>query len=372
MSNRVHLIVAPQEFSKANHRDLWHELARNSDATTVVLNIGADLVVSLIKRRLFRIRDSIRGPIQMAPNLIVVRPFFLVRPEISGSVLNRFNMMLLRAQLRRAIPGIAEADLRVLFYGGQWARLLRTIFPRARFFYYVLDEVTRTASSDVIHAQRSQNDFIACRDSEHIFLMTESLRAHRIQFNEKLTVVGNGASIPQTSGAHTARFERSVGLIGNLRDWIDTDLLEHLVSIRPDLNFGLVGNIENNISGFISRLLTQYSNVQYHGAVTKTEVSEWYRRFEVCIVPYKQNTFIQASRPIKIVESIFAGTPVVTVPISGYIESEFIRFARTATEFSFHIDELRSRELNQHSEAYRSFVEHNSWSRIAKTLLHAF
>lgn len=83
----------------------------------------------------------------------------------------------------------------------------------------------------------------------------------------------------------------------------------------------------------MDEILTKYKNVKYYGEVSKGEVHNWYKKFDVILVPYKQNEFMKATRPIKIVESIFASTPVVSIPITGYEECSFIRFAKMLRSF---------------------------------------
>ena len=86
------------------------------------------------------------------------------------------------------------------------------------------------------------------------------------------------------------------------------------------------------------------------------------------MIPYRHNDFIQATRPIKIVESIMAGVPVVTVPVNGYEKCSFIRFADTIDDFSEEIDYLLEHPINKDSIEYKNFVASNTWESIARRI----
>lgn len=365
---KVNLVFVAQEFESANHQDLWKILARESGLLTVVINIGADIPVTIWRRRLHRLREAAQGPIWIRDNLVLLRPFYLLRPEVAGKLVNQVNMRLLRRWLKQIVPTIENVDVRALYYDGKWSTLLPMAVPGVRLFYYLMDEVRRIASSDEVHAGRTHWDRCACQVSEHIFLMTRELLDARSEFGFKATVIGNG-SLRQELTAPMVRDTRAVGIIGNIRNWIDCELLESLILIRQDLSFHLVGNVEDDMREFVDRLMRSYSNVSYHGKVQRREVTDWYRRCGAVIVPYRQNSFIQATRPIKIVEAVFAGTPVVSVPMSGYVESSMIRFARDAGEFSRQLDHVLNGGIDLNSEEYIEFLASNSWDRVARDVL---
>jgi glycosyltransferase involved in cell wall biosynthesis len=69
------------------------------------------------------------------------------------------------------------------------------------------------------------------------------------------------------------------------------------------------------------------------------------------------------------VESIFCGTPVITVPVDGYEPSSFLRFANTVEDFSNEIDYLKSNPINRNSTEYKLFLQENSWSRKSELIL---
>lgn len=371
MNGKVNIIVVPQEFEKANHKDLWLEMDKNSKHPTIIINIGSDIPVTLYKRRFFRLKESIVGSKKIGEKLYLLRPHYLLRPEIGINFINNINAKLLKRYLKRIFKNIEDIQFNVLVYSGRVIEFFNKMNLKTNYYYFILDEVRRIAHTDEINQNNVYYDELACENSEYIFLMSKGLKKNRNNYISKIKVIGNGAH--QVIEQHeVTKLKKSVGLIGNIRNWIDLELLEGLIKKRDDLNFGIVGNIEIDMKEYIGGLLKEYKNINYFGEKNKEEIYQWYKKFDVLIVPYKQNKFMRATRPIKIIESIFAGTPVVTIPVEGYKENEFIRFATNVKEFSDSIDYFMSNHIDTNSTAYKRFVEQNSWSNKAKEILESY
>lgn len=45
-----YIIIASQDYSSANHKELWKELARTSENDVIIVDIPADYVVSVLKK----------------------------------------------------------------------------------------------------------------------------------------------------------------------------------------------------------------------------------------------------------------------------------------------------------------------------------
>lgn len=64
-----------------------------------------------------------------------------------------------------------------------------------------------------------------------------------------------------------------------------------------------------------------------------------------------------------------AGTPVVTMPMDGYDECEYIRFANNIDEFSDQIDYIINHPIDRDSPLYKDFVRENTWREKASVIL---
>ena len=263
-------------------------------------------------------------------------------------------------------------EANVIVYDALWCRILEDSHPNMKIGYYLIDEVRREAYNDKINKTRYSNDEYACIHSDFIMTMTGLLAQSRKQYNDHVFVIGNGATIPVNDEAQKIHLSRSVGFVGNFRDWIDTDLLESLIRNRKDLLFVFAGNVEDKVKPCLEGLLSNYANTFYAGRFKKEDAHRAYHLTDVIIVPYKQNEFIKHTRPIKIVEAVMAGKPVVTVPVDGYCESHFIKYANDVESFGRAIDYFLEHPVKKDTIEYQQFIKDNSWSSKAKLILEAF
>ena len=366
---KVYVIVASQDYERANHRGLWEQIAKISDDPVIVVNIPADRIVSVLRRKKDRIIEAKQGPKQVAENLTVVRPLFFLRPEIAP----KFSYKKIAKQfwgcIKQACPDLDEREICVLIYNAQWAQILAGTRKNIKIGYYLFDEVRYNGSDNSIDKKRYAFDEYACKSSDVVFTMTQKLTESRRVYQDNIVTIGNGANVPQIAEEKTKKIPNSVAFIGNFRDWIDEELLEGLIKKRQDKHFVFVGPVEENMQEFFTRLLNENTNTFYYGLAKKRDMGKIYRMFDCVLIPYKNNEFVAATRPIKIVESVLAGTPVVTIPMNGYEETSFIRFAKDVEGFSLQIDELEKKSLDVNSQEYQRFLAENTWEAKAKIIL---
>lgn len=366
----IYVIIASQEYDTANHQGLWKNIAKMAEGDVVVVNIPADYVLSVLKNKRFRIDES-RKPAREIDGLKVVRPLLTFRPELLPGRCVKMLSTQFWASVRKAVPEVKDCQINLIVYNAFWVRLLKGSHPNMKIGYFLFDEVRSEGETNKMNKRRYKDDDFACENCDIIFTMTQSLAVSRESYNKKTIVVGNGATfngIPESP----IHIKKSIAFIGNFRDWIDKSLLESLVSSMSDSMFFFVGPVESNMRFFLDYLLNKYTNTVYKGKVSKDRMCEIYPMFDVVIVPYLQNDFTKATRPIKIVESVMAGTPVVTIPMNGYAQTEFIRIADTYESFEKEIRYLMRHPIDKSSDQYRSFCKNNSWKEKAKLIISSF
>ena len=201
--------------------------------------------------------------------------------------------------------------------------------------------------------------------------MSKDIAEARSEFKDKIYMLGNGAEIPKTN-KKGRKIKKSVAFIGNFRSWIDMDLLKEIIEQNEDYSFFFVGPIEDNMKEHFEKLQREHNNVFYGGCKGKEQIGAVYTMFENVIIPYKQTSFIHATRPIKIVEAVMAGVPVVTVPVSGYEENDFIHFATNVDQFSAAIRMNSENAIDKTSTSYKKFVHENTWLSKARMINDIF
>ena len=360
------IIFASQDYDKANHKGLWDKLSQIPGNDVIVVNIPADQIIARIKHP-ERIDDAKYGVKKITESLRVIRPMVDLRPEFVPKFFYKSYARHLWKQIEKQVPDIRECHLNVIIYNAFWVEILKNSRIDMTIAYYLFDEVRRNGKDNTVNKKRYTQDEFACKNSDVIFTMTKMLAESRREYNDHIIVLGNGADVPNIKG-NIEKIKNSAAFVGNFRDWIDKEMLETVIAAMPETNFAFVGSIEANMKDFFDHITSIYLNTKYYGRVDKDKINELYTMFDCIIIPYLNNKFIRATRPIKIVEAVLAGTPVVTVPMDGYNECEFVRFAQSAEDFVKEIRYCQEHSIDYGSSKYIQFVNENTWEAKAKCI----
>jgi len=123
---------------------------------------------------------------------------------------------------------------------------------------------------------------------------------------------------------------------GGINKRLDYALLRDLVRILPNWEFQFCGSDEH--AGEEWQSLRTHPNVKYVGVLGPTDLANLMHSSTVGLIPFVQDEWIGNSFPLKALEYIACGLPVVSVPITalGRFATD-IYFARTAADFSMAI-----------------------------------
>lgn len=199
-------------------------------------------------------------------------------------------------------------------------------------------------------------------------------------------VVPNGCSpiavkdLTRQRRAKAPQSPPKVGLVGYLNARIDIRFLEAIQS--AGMHLVLIGPVDPRWEPKRFTALTGRHNVDYRGRLPAAEIPRILRQIDVGITPYTDSDFKRASSPLKTLEYLASGIPVVTsdLPAARRLESEMIghfglatvpqhlAFAHSADEFVDAIRALaRARSTMLDSERWR-FACTQSWRQRAAQL----
>ena len=169
-----------------------------------------------------------------------------------------------------------------------------------------------------------------------------------------------------------------LGYVGTLSKWMDYELVLNLARTNPKWNFAFIGDpylME------IPPALKAAPNVHFLGARKAEEVPAYLMRFDVGLVPYRQDAGSNADGDsMKIFEYLAARLPVVAADFNGRVAEDFenlITVASGATGFSRAIEGVLNQpeDSRQKWEVRRqAFLRRNTWTCRAEeavTLMQA-
>jgi glycosyltransferase involved in cell wall biosynthesis len=218
------------------------------------------------------------------------------------------------------------------------------------------------------------------RKASVVFTTSKPLQEAKKGFNSNTYLVHNVADVSHFSRAYfeelsvpddlTKISKPIIGFVGSLDDYkVDFDLLDYLAKARPEWSIVLVGPVgEGDRSTSVDQLRT-YRNVYFLGLKPYSDLPNYLRAFDACIIPYRLNEYNRYSFPLKVFEFLASGKPVVATDLPSLHEQrDVLRIASSPEEFIEQISEA----LAENSRLAKKRVEvakTNTWDHRVDQLL---
>jgi len=160
------------------------------------------------------------------------------------------------------------------------------------------------------------------------------------------------------------------GYIGHISDRIEMELLAELAA--SGMSILLVGPRQGTFTDEDAfEELLDMPNVQWVGPKRFDELPSYLRVMDVGLVPYSNSEFNRASFPLKTLEYLAAGRPVVATPLPAilWLDTHLITMADSPAEFARMTIEAAatSKEADRVQER-RAFAATHSWDERVKHL----
>ncbi|MFO1204699.1 MAG: glycosyltransferase [Burkholderiales bacterium] len=155
------------------------------------------------------------------------------------------------------------------------------------------------------------------------------------------------------------------GVVGQLSSRIDIDLLFAVLDAGCSLL--LVGPVVGDWESERFAALLAHPNVRWVGAVPYETVAEYLRVIDVGITPYADSPFNRASFPLKTLEYLAAGKPVVStdLPAVRWLRTDLVTVANREN-FGSAARAMASQSSTPELVARRlAFAEQNAWEARA-------
>ena len=145
----------------------------------------------------------------------------------------------------------------------------------------------------------------------------------------------------------------------------DIGLLEKVVDLLPEKSFVFVGQLSSECAGLRTR-----KNVWIFGQKPYEQIPHYGKCFDVAIMPWKQNRWIQACNPIKLKEYLALGKPVVSTPFTELQKyQDVVYVAKSPEEFAESIRQALAEDCPERITARRRRVQDASWDSKAELVL---
>lgn len=145
----------------------------------------------------------------------------------------------------------------------------------------------------------------------------------------------------------------------------DIPFLERLVSLAPEYSFVFVGNASADTSGLLGA-----GNVRMLGQKLYEQVPHYGKCFDVAIMVWRQNRWIDGCNPIKLKEYLALGKPVVSTPFPQLQQyQDAVYQAATPEEFAACLRRAVAEDSADRTAVRREKVRDTTWDCKAELVL---
>ncbi len=313
----------------------------------------------VFRSQLTRISDNLY-------RLTPVAPPGLTRPGI-----NRLTAVAVRRAVARAISEL-DADVHAFFCSLSAANLFDVADAEVRVFYASDDfQAGAELMGRPPNRIRRLDQELAAQADTIVAISPAIADSYRACGYDPL-VVPNGVESAAFAAIEDAPLPSDVtlpnpiaGYIGHISDRMNLGLVEAIA--ESGMSLLLVGprQITFGDDGRLSRLLSR-PNVQWVGTKPFDELPSYLRIIDVGLLPYTDSEFNRASFPLKTLEYLAAGRPVVAtnLPAIEWLDTDLITVAKGPAEFARRTaEEATSPRSPELMERRRAFAAAHSWAK---------
>ena len=160
-----------------------------------------------------------------------------------------------------------------------------------------------------------------------------------------------------------------VGFLGTLFIFTDHDLLEYIITRRPDYQYIFVGKIQKE---FPLERIRNYPNVHLLGEKRKEDVGGYLDAMDICINPFKRHEVNDSVSPLKVYEYLAFRKPVLSTYMYSLQQesvAKHIHFCEDQKTYLEKLDEIVRTGDFVNPVTEKELME-NSWESLFERLIN--
>ncbi len=210
--------------------------------------------------------------------------------------------------------------------------------------YYCGDDFSSLAGVD--HKTVSEHEIKMATKADLILTASEKLKLKFPGFKTQLLPHGVDTALFSTPAARakdlpsnkTTQKRPIAGFYGSISNWLDYPLLEQVTEALPEWDFVFIGPI-----ALSKNPLPKRDNVHYLGPRQHDKLPSYCQHWDVSMLPFKLTEQIRSCNPLKLMEYMAAGQPVVTTDFPALAPyRQYVHCASGASEFIDSLNKAKS------------------------------
>jgi glycosyltransferase involved in cell wall biosynthesis len=317
-----------------------------------------------------KVRMTFQPPQLVAPHFwrmtlpqIPLRRFAIVR-----AINRNFSQMLIRKAIRR----LGFNDAVAWFHVPHPGFLAKHLGEKLTVFYCI-DEYSKLPDVDVTAVQAMDDELT--RAADIVFACNQKLVDGHRPLNANVYLSPHGvdtelfalAASPDTQIPEEAKglSRPIIGFWGLVDRWVDLAILEEIARARANWTILLIGRVAVDTS-----TLRRMPNVVFVGTKPYSQLPNWAKAIDVCILPFTRTSLMVQSSPLKLREYLAAGKPTVAVPLpETLLLGKAIYTAEDGPGFVCAIEEALAEDSPELSAFRQKAVESNTWDATVANVL---
>ncbi len=312
---------------------------RHRDACILFVTPPRDLTNAIRRRDWARLKPRKLWSPTSLPNIKVFQPTKLMPNSL---VIGRsLNIALMRRQIQGKMQKLGVLSP-LLWVNDHAAGPLLGSLGESLSIYDVTDDWISFYPKGRMQALVESQDSFLCRNATATIVCSSKLLEMKKQYAANIALIPNGVDLH-----HYRPASQNYGLPHKKIPWHSPvfGYTGTLHSERVDIQ--LICDVARQTKGtfvFIGpdmltsqerSTLTALENIVLLGPKPYSELPEFMKSFDVCIVPHRMSDFTNSLNPIKLWEYLATGKPIVSTDVAGFRDyPRLVRLASDATEFS--------------------------------------
>ncbi len=234
--------------------------------------------------------------------------------------------------------------------------------------YFCLDDYTQY---DGVYSCVTPLEKVILKKVDSSFALSEPLQKTRIAASGENHYLPMGVDYDMFNNCEKsipsdlAEIKRPIaGFFGQIGSYVDIGLIVRCAKAYPDVSFVLMGRPHGHID--ISPL-TREKNIYFLGLIPYEKIAQYANAFDIALNPRVVNQLSLAMNPLKIVEYLSVGMPVVSTDLPAVRTfSNVVNIADHADHFVELIGTaLKDTDISKRKER-KSIAEQYSWKNIVE------
>jgi glycosyltransferase involved in cell wall biosynthesis len=282
------------------------------------------------------------------------------------------NQMLRGSFVARAARDLGFGKPLLWIHDIDAARVVGRLDPWVSIYWVTDDHPTgpafRANRTNRVAAMRARERELL-RSVDLVLTTAAELRDAKASFNSNSHCVPHGVDIhhfaraanPETRPAPPFRAIRRpiIGFVGQINERLDRELVRLVARAHPEWSIVFVGPI---LRGLDVGSLEALQNVHFLGSADLDRLPEFLNPMDVCTVPFLVDEHTRTMNPLKILEYLAAGKPVVTTPLPAVRAYDpHVDIAGGAAEFAAAIELALAEDSLARRRARAEFAGEHSW-----------